>query len=133
MTSESSNHPDPHDRPPGTTGDPVIDAGTTDAADPDLATASPIEEDASDDDDLELPSVVDQRAELAETVDALSDRFDVRERARAEAAAQADHLTQQASEHRTAILGVLGAVGGAAVLLLIRRRRRRREDAGNAR
>lgn len=101
--------------------DPIPAASDAGGVDPDLATSSPIKPVADD-----PPSVPEQRAELAETIDALHDRLDVRERARAEASARADQIKTQATEHRAALAGVAGATIAGVVVLAVRRRRRRR-------
>ncbi len=103
--------------------DPILGISLDDSADPDLTTASPVK---PVDEEPEPPPVAEQRAELAETVDALHDRLDVRQRAADEASAVNDQIKYQAAEHRTALIGAAGAVLATAVLVVVLRRRRRR-------
>ncbi len=134
MSNEPNNDRTAHHDPlPPAVDDTVADAATTDFVDPDLATRSPAappeNDDDNDDTDDEPPPVAEQRAELADTVDALSARLDVRERARTQAHASADQLKQQAGGHPAAMVGAAGALAAVVVTLLVRRRRRRRPPA----
>ncbi|MCF8587169.1 deoxyuridine 5'-triphosphate nucleotidohydrolase [Gordonia liuliyuniae] len=100
--------------------DPIL--GSTDDVDPDLATTSPIE--PVDDTPAPPQPAAQQRAELADTVDALHDRLDVRRRAIDEASVRTDQVKEQAVEHKNTLLGVAGGVGAVAVLVIVARRRR---------
>lgn len=124
MTNEPTNNPSPHHAMRATAEDPISRAAYPESVDPDLTTTSP----ATPVDDREPsghnpPPIAEQRAELAETVDALTARLDVRERARTEAVARADQLKRQASEHQGLVAGSICALGVAAVLTVIGRRR----------
>lgn len=115
-------------RDPSPATDPILGV-PGESADPDLVTSSPME---PADDDQQAPPVARQRAELADTVDALHDRFDVRERARAEASARTDQVKQTVGENQNVIIGVLGALGLAAVVATVARLRRKSRERGAA-
>ena len=73
----------------------------------------------------ELPPVEQQRAEIAETVDALTQKLDVPARVKSTASDSVDTVRRTASQNPQ-LLAALGAAVAAAVVVRVVRRRRRR-------
>lgn len=76
-------------------------------------------------DDGTVPPAQEQRAELANTVEALTGKLDVRARTRDVAADGARRAKRQIDEHQTVIAAMFGGVAVLTVAILLRRRCRR--------
>ncbi|MBY6410381.1 hypothetical protein HQ346_02290 [Rhodococcus sp. BP-252] len=75
----------------------------------------------------DLPSVEEQRADVAETVAALAAKADVPARVANEASFQAERAKTAAQKNPQVIAAAIGAVvAGTIVTIIIRRRRSRR-------
>jgi hypothetical protein len=72
----------------------------------------------------DLPPVEEQRAELAQTVDALAQKFDVPTRVKT-AAADTAHTAQIKAKDNQQVLATSGAIGAVLLVLLVVVRRRR--------
>ena len=72
----------------------------------------------------DVPPVEEQRAELAQTVDALTQKFDVPTRVKT-AAADTAHTAQVKAKDNQQVLATSGAIGAVLLVLLIVVRRRR--------
>lgn len=73
-----------------------------------------------------VPSVEDQRAEVAETVAALAAKADVSSRVQNEASHQAERAKAVTQENPQVVAAVTGLVAALVVAIIVRRRRRRR-------
>lgn len=72
----------------------------------------------------DVPPVEEQRAELAQTVDALVQKFDVPTRVKT-AAADTAHTAQIKAKDNQQVLATSGAIGAVLLVLLVVARRRR--------
>lgn len=75
------------------------------------------------------PPVEQQRAELAETVEALTQKLDVPTRVKA-AASDTAHTAQVKAKDNQQMLMISGAAGVGAILVIVLLRRRRRRSKG---
>lgn len=82
-----------------------------------------------DDSPIEPPPVEQQRAELAETVEALTQKLDVPARVKS-AAADTAHTAQVKAKDNQQTLVVAGAAGLGAIIAIVVLRRRRRRSKG---